>query len=304
MLVDRNEPPIPHDHVPLLAERTGGQRGQDGPLLVVQVHVRAGDLAGPFGEAHLVSELADHSAVALAHFAQAKACSSHVAINDLLGADHALRQPRKEVPALPLHHRVLQGRLTPVEGSPTPRQEPGQPDRLPVRDLLSLDRRPHRSLLDNAIAALGALEVVVVHQLAAQVGEVLVNAEEHLVHLGLGVDPARLETGEHLEQRACPGLAPGRDLRQPAVGEVPTDQPFLLPARCVVRRRVGRPSRRRPRRSLLLESGSGDRVGLTGLGHPSADNLLEVMVPGHCLHLACVASPVRRRSACGATSAM
>src|SRR4051794_8613851 len=77
-------------------------------------------------------------------------------------------------------------------------QEPGQPDGLPVGDLLELDRRSGGSRRDHLVATLGTLEILVVHQLAAQVGEVRVHRAEHVVHLRLAVDPAWLEAGQHL----------------------------------------------------------------------------------------------------------
>ena len=130
-----------------------------------------------------------------------------------------------------------------------------------------LDRRPLRRPVGGAVAPVLPLEVVVVDELAAQVGEVLVDPEQHLVDLALGVVPAGLEPAHHLEQHGRAHLAPRRHALDPSVGEQPGDQPFLLGARGVVR--------------LALERGTRCGVALTGLRHPRTDDLLEVAVPGH-----------------------
>jgi hypothetical protein len=52
-------------------------RDEDGPLGLVQVEVRTGDLTRTLGEAHLVPQLGGHGAVSLTHVTEAESCSGH-----------------------------------------------------------------------------------------------------------------------------------------------------------------------------------------------------------------------------------
>jgi len=96
------------NQVPPLAEYPGRQCGEERPLLVIEVEVRAGHFARAFADAHLVPELANHAPVACSDFAQAEARAHHVPIKDLARTRHALRKPSKTIATLSLHHCVLQ----------------------------------------------------------------------------------------------------------------------------------------------------------------------------------------------------
>ena len=85
VFIDGHDQSVAMHRVPTFPEHVRWQRTKGGPLVVIQVEVRACDLGGPRAQPHLVAELADGGSVGLDDLAESQAGAVDMSVGDDLG---------------------------------------------------------------------------------------------------------------------------------------------------------------------------------------------------------------------------